>query len=103
MAPVLLSIGRDRNAGKSGLRGCSATRPEAADFGRTLPVHAKGACEIRRGRGISELRHPRDFPGPTGYADPPFEAGFAFLWVRCRGLAKKGRTRGRFRAFREPA
>ena len=29
---------------QKGLRGCSATRPEAADFGHTLSVHAKGAC-----------------------------------------------------------
>ena len=31
---------------QEGLRGCSATRPEAADFGRTLPVHAKGLAKI---------------------------------------------------------
>jgi hypothetical protein len=28
------------------------------------------------------------FPTPAGYADPPSEAGFAFLGSRCRGLAE---------------
>jgi hypothetical protein len=32
------------NVGKHVASGCSGTRPEAADFGRTSPVHAKGAC-----------------------------------------------------------
>src|SRR5690349_10373643 len=90
---------------QKGLRGCGATRPEAARPGSTSPVARIGTCGIRRGGGSSWSPND-DLPRRAflaGYADPPFEAGFALLGFGCRGLAKKGRTRGRFRVFREPA
>src|SRR3954471_1931925 len=65
---------------QSFLRGCSATRPEAADFGRTLLVHAKGACKARRGRGSSQSPD-REFPG-SPVCRPAFRGGFLLYGVR---------------------
>ena len=81
--------------------GCSATRPEAADFGRTSPVHAKRACKNGE---VGELDiADNETSGLGRYADPPFEAGFAFSGFWCRGLAQWSRARGAFRAPRQRA
>src|SRR3954451_24044558 len=78
MAPVSGSVGSVVNAGNRSLRGCGATRPEAADFGYTLPVHAKGLAKIR---GFGEVLD-RQIVGASelpDYADPPFQAGFCVM------------------------
>src|SRR5690242_18617917 len=69
------------NCRQRSLRGCSATRPEAAHFGRTLPVARSGLAKIGefgKSRGCHTVRGFR-FPYLTGYADPPLSAGFAIL------------------------
>ena len=43
-ASVAVQVEGDRDKGKHGASGVRSTRPEAADFGHTLPVHTKGAC-----------------------------------------------------------
>ena len=56
----------NRDKGKHGASGVQRTRLEAADFGRTLPVHAKGLAKIGR-FGKSRCRQTyRDFAGPAG-------------------------------------
>src|SRR6478752_5508386 len=60
---------------QKGLRGCSATRPEAASPGRTSPVASKGACFNGAVWGSSRLPE-RDFPGPRRKCRPAFRGGF---------------------------
>src|SRR5215213_3185158 len=85
---------------QKGLRGCSATRPEAADFGHTLPVHAKRACENRRGREISVLLLTR-FSRPRPVCRPAFPGGFLLyeFWVS-RPRENRDRTRRIARTWR---
>src|SRR3954454_22965938 len=82
------------------LRGCSATRPEAADFGHTLPVHAKGGLRKRRGLGkIIAAKQMISRPRPEMQARLPRRA-FA-LWVLVlRSSLKWIAARGAFRARR---
>src|SRR3954471_3323827 len=46
-----IQVKDSRDKGKHGASGVQRTRPEVADFGYTLPVHAKRACEDSRFRG----------------------------------------------------
>ena len=85
---------------QKGLRGCSATRLEAADFGHTLPVHAKGACEDSRFRGSSVSPNRSSFRA-TGLCRPAFWAGFAFQGFGVAASRKWSRARSGFRAQRE--
>ena len=97
--------GIDRQGGdcrQRSLRGCSATHPEAADFGRTLPVHAKRACENRRSAGRWMSPNNLTFPVRRD-ADPPFPGGFLLMGSGCLGLAKIGTARAGLRAPGEPA
>src|SRR4051812_15546331 len=73
-------------ANKGCLRGCSATRPEAADLGRTLPVHAKGLAKIR-GFGEALDRQTESFPG-NRTMQTRLLGGFCDSGFWCRGLAE---------------
>ena len=80
----------DGDKGKHGASGVRSTRPEAADFGHTLPVHAKGLAKIGE---VEEARSckPSEFPATSaGYADPPSEAGFAFQGFGIAASRKSG-------------
>ena len=71
---------------QSSLRGCSATRLEAAGSGRTSPVARRGACK----RGRDEKRSRKWFSrfssfGVAGHADPPLPRRVSCL--RGLGLA----------------
>src|SRR3954452_20393348 len=97
-----VDVKRYRDKGKHGASGVRSTRPKAADFGRTSPVHAKGACEDSRFRGSSELQH-TELPGNRTIADPPFEAGFAISGSGVAASRKWSRARSGFHAQRERA
>ena len=77
----------NRDKGKHGASGVQRTRLEAADFGRTLPVHAKGACEISRFRGSSWSPNLFSFL-KTGLCRPALRGGFCYFGFWCRGLAE---------------
>src|ERR1051325_8626976 len=82
--------------------GLHATRPEAADFGHTLPVHAKGLAKIR-GFGEALGRQTCLASSKPDYADPPFEAGFAISGSGLAASRKWSRARSGFRAQPESA
>src|SRR3954452_6417671 len=75
-------VGSENRAERRKLRAkeppdCSATRPEAADFGRTSPVHAKGLAKIR-GFREARCRQTDELPGQPDYADPPLRRVLRF-------------------------
>src|SRR4051794_21757140 len=96
----MVSVGMVVNAGNRSLRGCSATRPEAAGVGRTSPVHAKGLAKIS-GFGKSLDCQIGEIPGFGRYADPPSRRGFLFAGSCVAASRKWSRARSGFRAQRE--
>ena len=82
--------GIDRKSIESGQKGppagCTATPRETVGFERTLPVHAKGACENRRG-GESEPCHRQTFPALAGMQTRLSQAGLCFSNFRYFSLA----------------
>src|SRR4051794_904600 len=68
------------------LRGCSATRPEAADFGALCRCTPKGLAKIG-GFGKSLDCHTERSPASSRYGRPALRGGFCFMGVSLAGLA----------------
>src|SRR5215213_2720537 len=86
------STGRVWNAGNKSLRGCSATRPEAADLGAPCRCTPKGLAKISE-VGEALDRQILCFPGLGRHADPPFPGGFLLV-----GSGYEPRANGAVRA-----
>src|SRR3954470_12664776 len=82
--------------------GCSSTRPEAAEFGRTLPVHAKGLAKIGE-VGEALDCHAEKFPGPGRICRPAFPRRVFALSVLGCWPREIESTRAGLRAHSEPA